>query len=303
MAAWIVLGWIACAVGLAALHHRLRSRLSGVPGEPLLLDFARELAANHPEAEFRGVLPQRFSCILAVDGQETVVPLHDLHHAREAGPSAFRAAVGELVGRVRRDHLDRVLHHDFGRVAVHVLPHLRPVRWVAGLAAGGSARLVQRRLTAELAVTYAIEREHDLVFVTEAHLAQWGRSEEDLWNLARTNLAQRSPELLAQLDGLQGVLVCSREDGLDASRALLLLDRAEGMLVAVPDRDTLWVAPASSAGIAHVRNQLATLMEASEHPLSAAVHRVHQGALVPLGVEPSAVSGRSRHALHLVREP
>lgn len=303
MVAWIVIGWIACAVGLAALHHRLRSRRSAPPGESLLLDFARELAANHPEAEFRGVLPQRFSCILVVDGQETIVPLHDLHHAREAGPNAFRAAVRELVGRVRRDHLDRIEHHDFGRVAVHVLPHLRPARWVAGLAASGAVRLVHRLLTRELAVTYAIEREHDVVFVTEAHLARWGRSEADLWNLARTNLAQRSPELLAQLGGLQGALVCSREDGLDASRALLLLDRAEGMLVAVPDRDTLWVAPASCAGIGHVRNQLATLMQASEYPLSAAVHRVHEGALVPLGAEPSAVSGRSRHALHLVREP
>lgn len=303
MVAWIVIGWIACAVGLAALHHRLRRRVEPGAAEGLSLDFARELAANHPEAEFRGVLPHRFSCILAVDGQETVLPLHDLHHAWQSGPSALRAAVRELVERIRREHLDRVEHHDFGRVAVQVLPHLRPVRWLAGLGSRGGERLAQRRLTRELAVVYAIERELDLVFVTEAHLTQWGRSEEDLWNLARNNLAQRSSELLGQLDGLQGALVCSKEDGLDASRALLLLDRAEGMLVAVPDRDTLWVAPASCAGIVHVRNQLTTLMQASEFPLSAAVHRVRKGALEPLGGEGSGVSGRSRHALHLVREP
>lgn len=303
MVAWIVVGWIVCAVGLAALHHRLRRPLGSGLAEALVLDFAKELAANHPEAEFRGMLPQRFSCILAVDGQETVVPLHDLHHAWQSGPNAFRAAVRELVERIRGEHLDRVEHHDFGRVAVQVLPHLRPARWIAELAGRGGERLAQRRLTRELAVVYAIERELDLVFVTEAHLAQWGRSEEDLWNLARGNLAQRSSELLSQLDGLQGALVCSKEDGLDASRALLLLDRAEGMLVAVPDRDTLWVAPSSCAGIGHVRTQLDTLMQASEFPLSAAVHRVHNGALEPVGSATAAVSGRSRHALHLVREP
>ncbi len=303
MVAWIVVGWIVCAVGLAALHHRMRRRLPDTSCEPLLLDLAKELAANHPEAEFRGLLSQRFSCILAIDGQETVVPLHDLHPAWQSGPNAFRAAVRELVERIRREHLDRVEHHDFGRVAVQVLPHLRPARWVAGLAGRGSERLAQRRLTRDLAVVYAIERELDLVFVTEAHLAQWGRSEEDLWNLARGNLAQRSSDLLRQLDGLQGALVCSKEDGLDASRALLLLDRAEGMLVAVPDRDTLWVAPASCAGIGHVRSQLETLMQASDFPLSATVHRVRNGALEPMGSGSSTVSGRSRHALHLVREP
>jgi len=302
---WIVIGWVVCAVGVAALHHRLRRRFE--PGarrhEPLLLDLARDLATNHPEAEFRGILPHRFSCILAVEGQETVVPLHDLHHAREAGPSAFRAAVDELVQRIRRDHLDRVEHHDFGRVASLLLPHVRPAKWLSGLGVGGDARLVHRRLTRELVVAYAIEREHDLVFVSEAHLAQWGRSEQDLWNLARNNLAQRSPELLAQLGGLEGALVCSKEDGLDASRVLLLLDRADGMLVAVPDRDTLWVAPASCSGIGHVRNQLATLMQSAEFPLSAAVHRVCNGGLELVGPGSSGVSARSRHALHLVQEP
>lgn len=303
MVASIILGWIACAVAVAVMHHRLRTRRVGRPAESLLLDLARELASNHPETEFLGALPQRFTCILAVDGQETMVPLHDLHHAREAGPSAFRAGVRELVERIRREHLDRVEHHDFGRVALQVLPHLRPVRWLTGLGSRGGERLAQRRLTRELAVVYAIERELDLVFVTEAHLEQWGRSEEDLWNLARGNLAQRSPELIAQLGGLQGALVCSKEDGLDASRALLLLDRAEGLLVAVPDRDTLWVAPDSCKAIGHLRGQFDMLMQASEFPLSAEVHRVCNGALEPVGPEGSAFSGRSRHALHLVREP
>ncbi len=76
---WVGIGWGALALGLAWIHHRLGRVRDGYPPEvaAFLLRLETELAAAHPGVQFLGMLPDRFACLLRVDGQETPVGLHE----------------------------------------------------------------------------------------------------------------------------------------------------------------------------------------------------------------------------------
>ena len=73
-------------------------------------------------------------------------------------------------------------------------------------------------------------------------------------------------------------------DGFDATRVLLLdPDRIEGVLVAIPERDVLWL------GMEPEGESLSSLMaqneqqsELSAHPVSPHLYRMTKGQLVPV---------------------
>ena len=79
---WIGTAWVVVAALGAVLHHRLRRRSSPYPPEVVrfVLQLESELATAHPNVEFLGMLPDRFACLLAVDGQETPVGLREAFH-------------------------------------------------------------------------------------------------------------------------------------------------------------------------------------------------------------------------------
>ena len=79
---WIGAAWLAAAWAAVLVHRRWRQRSPEI--DPRLATFVlrleNELAQRHPTVRFLGMLPDRFACLLAVDGQETVVVLHVLEY-------------------------------------------------------------------------------------------------------------------------------------------------------------------------------------------------------------------------------
>ena len=72
---WGILGWLAASAAVATWHHRLRRQRPAYPPEvaAFLVRFETVLAESHPTVGFLGMLPDRFACLLRVEGQETPV--------------------------------------------------------------------------------------------------------------------------------------------------------------------------------------------------------------------------------------
>jgi hypothetical protein len=80
-------------------------------------------------------------------------------------------------------------------------------------------------------------------------------------------------------------------DGFDAARLLLLdPDRAEGLLVAVPERDLLWLGNYQGQDLAQLMARNEEQSQQAAHPLSPHLYRVQGGHLVQVGPE-GAVGG------------
>jgi hypothetical protein len=277
---WICCGWAALAVVLVVWHHRLRRLRPGYPPEvaAFLLRFETELAAAHPNVQFLGMLPDRFACLLRIDGQETPVGLHEAWRRAEAHPEAFSRMVARLIADVTELGLDRVGELDFAAAAPLLLPQVRSRRWLEEQGAFGDSSLVQRPLNEELVTAYVIDDPHCMVFVCREHLRRWRKGEADLHNLAMANLARLGGDDLRRARELAGPLVLQTGDGFDAAR-VLLLDDAEGLLVAIPDRDTLWVGTEKGQDIGSLMATTEAISKQAPHPVSPHVFRVTDGRL------------------------
>ena len=278
---WVTTAWAAAAVLVAAIHRRWR-RVAAQPSPELaafMLRFENELASAHPDVGFLGMLPDRFACLLRVDGQETAVPMHDVFRHAEAQPDRFTRIVAGLLLDIREVGLDRVGDVDFAAAAPLVLPQVRSRAWLDERGTFGDSGLVHTPLAAELVTVYVIDDAHNMVFVCREHLRRWRRDAADLHNLALANLARRGgpvPETALR----DGALV-QTGDGFDAAR-VLLLDRRDGLLVAIPDRDTLWVGPEAGQNLEQLMATTEAIAANAPHPVSAAVFRVTDGQLEPV---------------------
>lgn len=288
---WLLMGWVAAAVVLAWLHHRMRRVEPSLPSqvEEFLVSFEAELAA-FPEVEYLGLLPGQFTGLLRVGGQETPVPLQGLYRQVQAYSDRLGVLVQQLIEEIKEVGLDHLEDHQFGSVATAILPQVRSRAWLTEQGLFGDGALVHRPLCEELMVVYVIDDEHTMVFVCRAHLKQWGRTSEDLHSLSISNLARLGgSEQLKQMAQAESVLV-QTGDGYDAARVLLLED-FDGMLVALPDRDTLWIGqdPAIEPDAKRPARRLMALSAAAEtmarsapHPVSEQVFRVRGGTLEPI---------------------
>ncbi len=278
---WIGLGWGALAMVFAALHHRLRRGSLRHPPEvaAFVLRLENELAAAHPGVRFLGLLPDRFACLLWVDGQETPVGLYEAFRHAEAYPEAFPRMVARLVADIREVGLDRADQIEFAAAAQHLLPQVRSRAWLEQQGTFGDSGLVSTPLNDELVVVYVVDDASCMVFVCRAHLQRWQRDVADVHNLALGNL-----ERLGR-NGLEGAgadpVLLQSGDGFDASR-LLLLDRTEGLLVAVPDRDTLWAGPEGGQDLASLMATTEALADRAAHPVSPSLFRFTGGRLEPV---------------------
>jgi hypothetical protein len=281
---WIGAAWLAAAWVGVVVHRRWRDR--AMAADPLLAAFVlrleTELAERHPAVRFLGMLPDRFACLLEVDGQETVVALHGLHVHADADADAFTRAVARLIGEVRDVGLDRLddADGDFAFAAPSLLPQVRTRAWLAEHGAFGDSGLVHRPLGERLVVVYVLDEGADMVFVCRGHLQRWRRSEAELYDLARANLASRGEPLPARVPA-EG-LVLRSGDGYDAARLLLLLGADEELLVAVPDRDTLWIGRTPDVDVAAVRATAAAVAAHAPHPVDGGLFRLTSGQLQPL---------------------
>lgn len=279
---WIGIGWGALAIGLAWIHHRLGRSQPGYPADvaAFLLRLETELSRSHPQVQFLGMLPDRFACLLRVDGQETPVGLHEAWRHAQAFPDAFTRMVARLVADIGEHGLDRVGDVEFADAAPLLMPQVRSRSWVEAQGAFGDAALVQAPLNDDLVTVYVIDDPHCMVFVCREHLRRWRKSETDLHNLALANLARSGGEAIDGHAAGREPVVLQSGDGFDAAR-VLLLEQAEGLLVAIPDRDTLWVGPANGQNLEQLMATTEAIARQSSHPVSAQVYRVTAGRLAP----------------------
>ena len=284
---WLVLGWLALSLGAAAVYHRRRRRARPrVPGEVrrFLHDLERGIAA-HPDVEMRGILPGRFAAVIAIRGQECPVSLHPLFRRWGAFPDAFDEVVRGFLDEVAADALDGPGDHEFADVAGSILPQMRSRAWLeehAGVF--GDSALVYRSFTDDIVICYVIDESWCMTFVCRAHLRRWNRTEEDLFHLATANLHRLAGSELPVPDTGDDPILVRTGDGFDAARLLLLdPDRADGLLVAVPERDVLWLG--RDNGDADLTGLMARAEQQSQRaqpPVSPRLYRVQSGELVPV---------------------
>ncbi len=275
---WLAAGWCVASVGLAVMHHRLRRGQVELPAEveQFLLQFETELA-RLPQIEYLGLLPGQFACLVRVDGQETPLSLHELYRRYQAFPDAFPAAVARLAEEIRELGLDRIDDHEFGGVATSLLPQVRSMAWVEQQGRFGDSALAYKKLSEDLATVYVIDDPHTMVFVCRAHLQRWHRNVEDVHQLAIANLRRQGGDRIGALDGEQPLLL-QTGDGYDAARVLLLPER-EGLLVAIPDRDLLWIGNEHNQDLGKLMAQAGSMAQAAAHPVSDRLYRVRDGYL------------------------
>lgn len=291
MSLWVLAGWVALSLltAIAFALLRRRSEAVRVPHEMLhfLERFAREVREHHPAVEVRGMVPARFQVLLVVDGQETVATLHHLFRHAESFPDQFSELVRRFLDEVREAGLDSVRDHVYEQVAMRILPQVRGRAWlVAQGPAFGDAALVHRSIGADLVVCYVIDDVHHMVFVCAAHLRQWKKSAEEIHALALRNLERTTGKPLPVPAAAAQPVLLRTGDGYDAARVLLLdPDRVEGLLVAVPERDLLWMGHADERDLAGLMRLAEEQSRAAAHPVSPRLFRVAGGTLVPVDDE------------------
>ncbi|MSR38726.1 MAG: DUF1444 family protein [Planctomycetes bacterium] len=276
---WIAVPWCVLAVMVAVLHHRFRRSGRRAQARAFLTALERELQ-RHPGVRFVGALPNNLSCLLLVDGQETPVALQELCYRAQAFPSSFSKLVDRLVEEIREVGLDRIGDHEWGSVAAAILPQIKTIAWVELQGRFGDAALVHRALVGDLAIVYVIDDPHAMVFVCRAHVRKWRRSEEDVHQLAMCNLRRHAGAV--SIAAAQGAPVLLQTgDGYDAAR-VLTLDREDGLLVAMPDRDVLWLARESLIDLGEVARAAKAMTRVAPHPISAQIYRIRGGRLEAL---------------------
>jgi len=223
-------------------------------------------------------LPDRFACLLRVDGQETPVSLHDAFRHAEAFPEAFPRMVERLLADIREVGLDRVGDLDFADAAPLLRPQVRSRAWLEQQGCFGDSGLAYSRLNDELVTVYVIDDPQCMVFVCRAHLQRWRKTEADVHNLAVANLRRLGTEGLQKASAAGEPLLVQSGDGYDAAR-VLLLEQAEGLLVAIPDRDTLWVGGEQSQSLEQLMAATEEMARSAPHPVSPHVWRVKDGQL------------------------
>ena len=278
---WVSLGWCLLALGGVAVHHRFRRDPARYPPEVVafVLRLENELSAAHPGVQFLGMLPDRFACLLTVDGQETPVGLYEAFRHAEAFPDAFSRTVAQLVEDIREVGLDRADDLEFATVAQQLMPQVRSREWLEEQGTFGDSGLVSSELNEQLVTVYVVDDATTMLFVCRAHLRRWQKDVADVHNLAVANLRRHGSGGL-DAAAADAVLLQSG-DGFDASR-LLLLDQQDGLLVAVPDRDTLWAGPEQGQNLEQLMATTEQIAESSAHPVSGQLFRVTDGRLEPV---------------------
>jgi len=284
---WALLGWLAISGSAALLHHRWRSchpRL-GPELAAFVLRLETILAERHPDVRFAGLLSDQFACLLEVDGQETPVTLDGAYRHEQAFPEAFPDYVARLVAEIRDVGLDRLDDVDLASAAPLLLPQVRSRAWLEQKGVFGDSGLVHRALNEDLVVVYVIDDALAMVFLSRAHLQRWRKSELDIHNLAVANLARLDPAERARLRGVTAPLRVAVGDGYDAAR-LLLLEATDGLLVAVPDRDLLWVGGEHDMDLVSLMADTREIAARAPHPISDRVYRLSGGQLAAVPDEP-----------------
>lgn len=241
----------------------------------------KEITAYGPNYFVRGVVPGTFTMVIGVKGQEVPVPLDNIHRHFVTFPDQLAVVTSQLLSEIEDVGLEAPEDHRFVDAAMRILPQICRTAWVYenGPAFGDSA-IVHRDLGHDLSICYVIDDPSSVVFVCQAHLKFWVRTEEDVFHLANQNLRRMSGEDLPIPCENGGPVRVDEGDGYDAARVLLLdAKQAEGLLIAIPERDSLYL------GLEKDRQSMHALVahgEPSEYPVSPDLYRVEGRKLIPV---------------------
>ena len=296
---WFFTAWAVFAVVGAYAMGRLFQNVArpGLSRElrQFMAAFSARVRSQHPDVELRGPTPGDLGLILAVEGQEVAIPLRDVLAHVQAFPSRLPETVDHVVQQVR-ERLARVNDWAFDEVFERILPQVRTECWIRENSPPfGDAQIVSKPILEDLRTCFVIDEPEAMVFVTAGHLRVWQRSVEDLESLAIQNLkrlAEESGGVPMPEPGTPRILHTG--DGYDAAKILLaprLLtpQQGDGLLFAIPERDTLWVATESEQD--HLEEVLAGVREVcdhSGHPVSDALYRLTPGGFEKVQVGASA---------------
>jgi uncharacterized protein YtpQ (UPF0354 family) len=276
--------WASAVLGIAALGVALWPT-SGRPERAWIGRIRRELGRRHPDVEWLGADLEDVTIHCRVAGQDTVVAVSALIAACEEDPAAFPTLLAAVV-QGEKDRLDDPGREPWSAVAHDLMPQVRTEAWLSeqGLRFGPAA-LLHRPLGADLVVCYVVDREDAMTFVSRQHARAWNRTLDDIDEQALQNLAARSEDCAVRTGPDREGTAVRRGDGYDAARVLLLDPfHAEGLLLAMPSRDVLWLGGAENVvDIGALRREVANVAGRAAQPISADVYTVHRGRLVSAG--------------------
>lgn len=263
-----------------------REPYHGVPDEARRFfdRLSRQLALSHPEIVVVGPTRQGFGAVLRIERQELAVPLGEVFLREKAFPDSFPATIDRLVLELR-EHLASTQDLLFDEAIDALLPQIRSEAWIRGNSpAFGPGSLVREDLFEGLCLCFVIDEGDSMVFVTEGHLRAWGIDVAGVKNLALANLRRLAASTEARLETSEdeGTRIVSSGDGYDAARVLLALERGvdqvEGLVFAMPDRDTL-VVGRKEAGLSKLMAAVDDEFTKSEHPISPDVFEIRNAKL------------------------
>lgn len=279
---WILLGAAIVCGGTALRLRRVANKPTETQGtrRGFIVRLAEEICASGEEYGVRGMVSGTMTMVVVVRGQEVPVPLDRVHHHFLSFPDQFGQHVRQLLTDIEEMALEDPQDHSFADSALRILPQICSKDWIYshGPAFGDSA-IVHRDLGPDLAVCYVIDEDWSLVYLCQAHLRMWNKTETDVFHLANQNLRRKSGADLPDPEALGGPVRVSSGDGYDAARVLLLdPDRIQDLLVGVPRRDALFLARREDG------QSLVDLMaeEGGSHPVSGEVYAVEDQKLVPV---------------------
>ncbi|MGA1526017.1 MAG: DUF1444 family protein [Planctomycetota bacterium] len=279
--------WATACLGIAALGAALwpstrRSERAWIGR------VRRELARRHPDVEWISADFEDVSICCRIRGQETVVPVGALVVALDEDPGSLPTLVAAMV-RDERERLDDLAREPWSAVAYRLMPQVRTEAWLSeqGLRFGPTA-LLHRPLGADLLVCYVVDRGDAMTFVSRQHARAWGRSLDDIDERALANLAERSEDCTVRTGPDREGTAVQRGDGYDAARVLLLDPfHAEGLLLAVPSRDVLWMGGAEKVvDIGALRREVESVAQRAVQPVSRDLYTVRRGRLVAVSAAP-----------------
>ena len=281
MSTWILTGAVLLCVWAT---RALRGERDANPTQDLqaFVDaLTAQIHAQGPDYLVRGIVPGTFTMILCIRGQEVPVPLDNVHRHYVTFPDQLPEVARQLLSEIEEVGLETPTDQVFVDAAMRVLPQICRLDWVyENGPAFGDSSIVHRDLGSNLAICYVIDDPWSVVFVCQAHLNFWERTEEDIFHLANQNLRRMSTVDMPVPSATDGPVRVGEGDGYDAARVLLLdPDKAAGLLIAIPERDSLYL------GCETHRKSLSKLMTAGEtadHPVSRELFRIEGQALVPV---------------------
>jgi hypothetical protein len=278
--------WIAIAVVLVAAAVAWRMRRRATPDEDLNAfceQLTTEIAESGPEYGVRGLVPGTFTMVVSVRGQEVPVPLDNIFRHYLLYPEQIATLARQLLTEIEEVGLEGPEDRLFSDSAMQILPQVCQKDWVFqhGPAFGDGA-LVHRELGPDLFLCYVIDDPWSVVFLSNAHLRHWGRTEQDMFHLASQNLRRLTDGEVRLPDAKDGPVKIHSGDGYDAARVLLLdPDQAGDLLVAMPERETLYLA--READLESLESLLrVTDQDPFEHPVSTELYRLEAQRLVPV---------------------